>query len=341
VSARVDRAALITGVAGQDGVYLARLLVSEGYRVTGSVLPGATGTTRMAPYLDGVDLVEADVCDREAMRSLLRASRPDEVYNLAASSSVGASWIDAAQVNEVNNVAVLQLLESLVHYRDEYGEAPRLFQASSSEIFGAADEAPQNERTRRQPQSPYGESKRAAHDHVVTYRETHELFACNGILFNHESPLRPTSFVTRKITRGVAEISMGNSGELVLGNLDVRRDWGAAADYVGAMRLMLAHTVPDDYVIATGTSSSLREFVEIAFACVGVTDPWRHVREDPALMRPADVSQTLGDSSRAKHELGWQSSTTLETLIGQMVSVDLERLRSGRDESPNYLLPRI
>jgi GDPmannose 4,6-dehydratase len=337
VSARVDRAALITGVAGQDGVYLSRLLLSEGYRVVGSVRPGGAEAARMAPYLAGVEIVEVDVCDAEAMRALLRRSRPHEVYNLAALSSVGSSWTDTDRVNEVNNLAVLRLLENLLHYRDEYGDAPRLFQASSAEIFGAADEQPQNERTPHDPGSPYAAAKSAAHDRVMSYRETQGLFACNGILFSHESPLRGTSFVTRKITRGAVEISAGRRAELALGNLDVRRDWGAAADYVRAMWLMLQQPVADDYVIATGTSSSLRDFVELAFAEVGISDAWQYVRTDPTLMRPADIPQTWGDPSRANRELGWTASLTVEQVVVAMVSIDQQRLRRGVDESPEFL----
>ena len=337
MSARVDRVALVTGVTGQDGVYLARLLRSMDYRVIGTVSPGSTDPIRLRPYLLGVEIVEADIRDGAAMQALLLASRPDEVYNLAALSSVGGSWSDAERVADVNGHAVSRLLESLLHYRTELGFAPRFFQASSSEIFGVSSMQPQDESTPFDPRNPYGTAKRVAHDATVSYRDSHGLFACNGILFNHESPLRPTSFVTRKITLAAAEIAAGRRGELDLGNLDVRRDWGAAADYVRAMWLMLQQPEPADYVIATGTVSSLRDFVEIAFAAAGIDDAWAHVRQDPALMRPADVPQTWGDPSRAEHELGWTATTSLPELIGQMVRADVERVRTGVAESPEFL----
>ena len=340
MSARVDRVALITGVGGQDGVYLARLLHAKGYRVTGTVAPGGSGPARLAPYLPDVEVAEVDICDGEAMRALVFATAPDEVYNLAARSSVGDSWADAERVAEINGHAVSRLLEILVSYRDEGGAEPRFFQASTAEIFGAAAQQPQNEETPQDPRSPYAVAKSVAHNATVSYRASHGLFACNGILFNHESPLRPPSFVTRKITRAVAEIAQGRRDELTLGALEVRRDWGAAADHVLAMWLMLQHSVADDYVIATGTTSALRDFVETAFGCVGIGDPWRYVRHDPALMRPADVPQSWGDPSHARTALGWAATMSLAELIQQMVDVDLARLRSGVEESPEYLSSR-
>jgi GDPmannose 4,6-dehydratase len=337
VSAGVERVALITGVAGQDGVYLAKLLLAKGYRVTGTVFPRSAVPGRLDCYLGGVDLIEVDLRDDAAMYGVLVASRPAEVYNLAALSSVGASWADAAQVADVNGAAVARLLDALRRYRDESGEAPRFFQASSSEIFGDAPQQPQNEQTPHDPRSPYAVAKHLAHDATVQARDLHGVFACNGILFNHESPLRAPSFVTRKITRAVAEIAAGSRDEVSLGNLDVRRDWGAAADYVHAMWLMLQQPAAADFVIATRAVTSLREFIETAFRCIGVNDPWPYVRADPELMRPADVPQSWGDPARAKDELGWVASTTVTELIGQMVAVDIERLRSGVEESPEFL----
>jgi GDPmannose 4,6-dehydratase len=337
VSARVDRVALITGVAGQDGVYLARLLRSMDYRVTGTVSPGSPERTRFAPYLEGVEVAEVDIRDDDAMRSLLSACGPDEVYNLAARSSVGESWKDAEAVADVNGRAVSRLLESLLRYREESGAAPRFFQASSSEIYGVPSTQPQTERTPHDPRNPYGVAKLVAHEATVSFRESHELFACNGILFNHESPLRPTSFVTRKITRAAAEIAAGRRSEVGLGNLDVRRDWGAAEEYVRAMWLMLQRPEPADYVIASGEVSSLRDFVEIAFDAVRIDDPWAYIRQDPAMMRPADVPQTWGDPSRAKQGLGWTATTSRPQLIRQMVAVDVERVRTGVEESPEFL----
>jgi GDPmannose 4,6-dehydratase len=335
----VDRVALITGAAGQDGVYLARLLGSQGYRVVGTAPPGSRQRTRLAPYLEGVELTEVDVCDRDAMWELLVGVRPDELYNLAAISSVGSSWEDTARVAEVNGDAVVGLRETLNRYRDAFGAAPRFFQASSSEIFGGMT-SPQAEHTRYDPQTPYGAAKLVAHETTVAARDSDELFACNGILFNHESPLRPTSFVSRRITHAVASISCDRADELVLGNLEVSRDWGAAADHVRAMWLMLQRDSAADYVIATGVETTLREVVELAFGCVGIDDPWRFVRADPTRMRPADVPRTVGDPSRAREVLGWAATTALSALVRQMVTVDRERLRSGVEESLDYLSSR-
>jgi len=341
VSARVDRDALITGIAGQDGIYLAQFLGGQGYRITGTVPPGSEAATHYAPYLHGVDVVEVDVRDVAEMRRLVFSVRPNEVYNLAALSSVGSSWDDAREVGEVNGTSVGRLLEILVRYRDECGQAPRFFQASSAEIFGPAHSQPLSEGTPRAPQSPYGYAKRIAHDSTVRFRTQYDLFACNGILFNHESPLRRPQFVTRKITRAAAEISAGLRTELRLGTLDVRRDWGAASDYVRAMWLMLQQPTAQDYVVATGAATSLRDFVTTAFACAGIDDPWAYVQEDPAIARPADPEQLLGDPSRARHELGWAAQTPLTDVIRQMVAVDIERIRRGAEESSDYLTWRI
>ena len=328
---------MITGIAGQDGVYLGRLLRSKGYRVVGSATPDSASLHRLLPYLGGVDVAEVDSRDAGAVRDLVFAVRPDEIYNLAARSSVGASWHAAELVAETNGMAVLRLLEVLLRYRDEHGAAPRFYQASSSEIFGLAEQQPQDERTPHYPRSPYGVAKSFAHHLTVNYRESYGLFACNGILFNHESPLRATSFVTRKITRSVAEIKCGLREEFSLGNVDAFRDWGAAADYVQAMWLMLQHELPGDYVIATGRTHSIRDFVELAFDCAGIDDPWSHVRQDPAMMRPADVPKTWGDPSRAASGLGWRPTTSFRELVAQMVRADITRLRSGTEEDPSLL----
>jgi GDPmannose 4,6-dehydratase len=333
----VDRAALITGVAGQDGVHLARFLNAQGYRVIGCVAPGSDSATRLAPYLGGVEIVEVDIRDVPAMRRLVFASRPDEVYNLAALSSVGSSWDDSREVAEVNGTAVGRLLEMLLRYREECGSAPRFFQASSAEIFGVAEQQPQNEQTPLQPQSPYGFAKRMAHETTVRFRETHQLFACNGILFNHESPLRRRRFVTRKITSAAVAIAAGRRHELVLGTLDVRRDWGAASDYVRAMWQMLQEPEAGDFVVATGVATSLRTFVEIAFRAAGIDDPWPYVREDPLIARPADPAQALGDATQANRVLGWRAELPLRQLIEHMVAADRERLRRGIEESPEFL----
>jgi GDPmannose 4,6-dehydratase len=300
------KTALITGIAGQDGIYLARFLHAKGYRVVGSSAPGSVSLARLGTYLSGVEVVNADLRDGLAMQELIMRTKPDEIYNLAANSSVGASWQHPAEVAEVNGMAVLRILEILLRFRDEFAVAPRFYQASSSEIFGLAAQQPQDEGTPHYPRSPYGVSKSFAHHLIVNYRESYGLFACNGILFNHESPLRATRFVTRKITRAVAEIHVGIREEFSLGNLDVRRDWGFARDYVEAMWLMLQQPEPEDYVIATGVVSSIRDFVEAAFACVNIANPWDHVRHDnPALRRPADVPQTWGNPALAYERLGW------------------------------------
>jgi GDPmannose 4,6-dehydratase len=272
-----------------------------------------------------------------AMQQLITRTKPDEIYNLAAMSSVGASWEHAAEVAEVNGMAVLRMLDTLLRYRDEFAKVPRFYQASSSEIFGLAAQQPQNEETPHYPRSPYGAAKSFAHHLTVNYRESYGLFACNGILFNHESPLRATRFVTRKITRAVAEISVGLRKEISLGNLEVRRDWGFAGDYVEAMWLMLQQPEPEDYVIATGVASSIRDFVEAAFACVNISDPWSHIRQDPAMMRPADVPQTWGNPAHARERLGWSPTTAFPALVEHMVATDLQRLRTGVEEAPALL----
>jgi len=329
-----NKTALITGIAGQDGIYLARLLHAKGYRVVGSSAPASTSLARLGTYLDGVEVVRVDLRDGVAMHELITRTRPDEIYNLAAISSVGASWQHAEEVAEVNGMSVLRLLESLLRYRDKFGTSPRFYQASSSEIFGLAVEQPQDEGTPHYPRSPYGASKSFAHHLTVNYRESYGLFACNGILFNHESPLRPIQFVTRKITRAVAEIHVGLREGFSLGNLDVRRDWGFAGDYVEAMWLMLQQDEAEDFVIATGVVSSIRDFVEAAFACVDIADPWSHIRQDSTMMRPADVPQTWGSPKRAGERLGWSPTTSLTALVEHMVATDLTRLRTGLEESP-------
>ena len=332
-----DKTALITGIAGQDGIYLSRFLRAKGYRVVGSAAPGSPSLARLGAYLDDVEIARVDLRDGVAMQELIMATQPDEIYNLAAISSVGASWQHAEEVAEVNGMSVLRVLESLLRYREKFATAPRFYQASSSEIFGLAAQQPQDEGTPHYPRSPYGASKSFAHHLTVNYRESYGLFACNGILFNHESPLRPTRFVTRKITRAVAEIHVGLREGFSLGNTDVRRDWGFAGDYVEAMWLMLQQPEADDYVIATGVSYSIRDFVEAAFACVNVSDPWGRIRQDPAMMRPADVPQTWGSAVHARERLGWSPPTSFAALVEHMVVTDLVRLRTGREESPDLL----
>ncbi|GAW51922.1 MULTISPECIES: GDP-mannose 4,6-dehydratase [unclassified Nocardioides] len=330
--------ALITGVAGQDGVYLARHLVDLGYRVVGTVRP-TRGAADRTGYLADVDVVELDQLDSEGFASTLEDVRPDEIYNLAGFTSVGASWGHAEVVAETNGMAVLRILEELIRYRDRHGAAPRYFQPSSSEMFGVTDQQPQTEGTPHHPRSPYAATKSFAHHLTVNYRESYELFTTTGTLYNHESPLRGPQFVTRKITRSVAEIALGLRTTLSLGNLDVRRDWGFAADYARAMHLMLQLDEPQDFIIATGQSRPLSEVLRVAFDAIGISDPGAHVHQDPALMRPADVVDLYGDPTKAREQLGWEPTLDFEAVIEHMVRIDVERLRSGVEEAPAYLFP--
>ncbi|MCE5288729.1 MAG: GDP-mannose 4,6-dehydratase [Nocardiaceae bacterium] len=325
--------ALITGVAGQDGIYLARHLLARGYRVIGVTHVAVPASV----YLRGVELQVCDIRDSQSFEVLLRRERPDEIYNLAALSSVGQSWTAAESVAEINAMAVLRILDLLVRLERAIGYSPKFFQASTSEIFGIAEQQPQDEDTPQSPRSPYGSSKAFAHNLTANYRDSLGLFACNGILFNHESPIRPTHFVTRKITRAVAEISLGLSERVVLGNLDARRDWGHAADYVKAMAAILQHDAPDDFVIASGRSASIREFMELAFDAVGIAESARYVDFDPAFLRPAEIPQTWGNPKKAETKLGWTPSSTLRDLVTHMVRADTVRIRTGIEECLGYL----
>lgn len=335
--------ALVTGVAGQDGVYLARHLLALGYRVVGTLRPGSrwapTTLGRAYAYLDGVTLVDLDQRDHEGWAAVLEGLRPDEVYNLAGFTSVGASWGAAETVAESNAMAVLRMLEELIGFRDRHGWAPRFFQPSSSEMFGVTDQQPQTEGTPHHPRSPYAATKSFAHHLTVNYRESYGLFTATGTLYNHESPLRPEQFVTRKISRGVAEIALGRREQLVLGNLDVRRDWGFAGDYARAMHLVLQQDDPGDFIIATGVSRSLADVLALAFDAAGLGDPAPYVAQDPALMRPADVAQLVGDPTKAREVLGWTPEVAFEDVVAHMVRVDVERLHSGLEEDAAYLLP--
>ena len=329
--------ALITGVTGQDGVYLARHLMRRGYDVVGTAQPGAAARLKMAPYLEGVTVINHDLRDALAFAALLDKHLPDEVYNLAAFSSVGASWAHAELVGETNGMAVLRMLEVLRQHRDRHGTAPRFYQASTSEMFGLADHQPQTENTPHHPRSPYGATKSFAHHLTINYRESYGLYACSGILYNHESPLRGLDFVTRKITRSVAEISLGLRQTVTLGNLDICRDWGAVPDYVDAMWRTLQQDEPADFIIATGISHALSDVLDVAFAEVGLSSPEDYLERDPDLMRPADVVELRGDATKAREQLGWEPTTSFEEIIGRMVRADVARLSSGVEESPAYL----
>ncbi|MGZ5412330.1 MAG: GDP-mannose 4,6-dehydratase [Solirubrobacterales bacterium] len=317
--------ALITGISGQDGSYLAELLLEKGYEVHGTVR-GDTDEPRprLAGFQDRLTLHAADMLDEGSLFEVIRASAPDEVYNLAAMSSVSQSWRLAIATAEHTAVGVTRLLEGLRTLRPE----ARFYQASSSEMFGRARETPQSEKTAFYPRSPYGVAKVYGHFITVNYRESFGLHASSGILFNHESPRRGASFVTRVISTGVAKIKLGMADKLELGNLDVRRDWGYAKEYVEAMWLMLQADEPADYVIGTGVAHSVREIAERAFECVGL-DYSDYVRIDPELARPADIEEVVADPTKAARELGWRAQTGFDDLIAMMVEADLAALRDA------------
>ena len=314
--------ALITGITGQDGSYLAELLLEKGYRVFGMVRRASTENfERIAHLRTRLELRQADLLDQLSLITLLKDVHPDEVYNLAAQSFVPTSWQQPMLTAEFDAVGVTRMLEAL---RQAAPDA-RFYQASSSEMFGKVRETPQSETTPFHPRSPYGVAKVYGHFITVNYRESYGMYAVSGILFNHESPRRGMEFVSRKVTDGVARIKLGLARDLALGNLDARRDWGFAGDYVDAMWRMLQEAAPDDYVVATGESHSVGELVEIAFGAVGLD--WRqHVRTDPALLRPAEVDMLIGDPRKAHRVLGWKPTVTFAGLIEMMVRADLARL---------------
>jgi GDPmannose 4,6-dehydratase len=317
--------ALITGITGQDGSYLAELLLEKGYEVHGMVRRSSTETfQRLEAIRDGITLHTGDLLDQRSLVDVLRDSEPDEIYNLAAMSFVAASWSQPVLTAEFTAVGVTRILEAM---REVAPEA-RFYQASSSEMFGKVLEVPQRESTPFYPRSPYGVAKCYGHFITVNYRESYDLFACSGILFNHESERRGLEFVTRKVTHGAAAIKLGLQDELGLGNLDAERDWGYAKDYVEAMWLMLQQDEPEDYVIATGEAHSVRELVRIAFEHAGL-DPDRHVKLDPRFLRPAEVEHLVGDASKARERLGWEPRTSFEEMVRLMVDADVELLGRG------------
>ncbi|PRY63209.1 GDPmannose 4,6-dehydratase [Knoellia remsis] len=322
--------ALVTGASGQDGSYLVERLLADGYAVHGLVPPaGAAGTVPGVADLPAeVTAHAADLTDPVGVRALVRDVSPDEVYNLGGLSSVARSWQEPELTARVNGLAVVSLLEAAAETQESTGREVRLVQASSAEIFGEAPIAPQDERTPVRPVSPYGAAKAFAH-HCVGVARRRELFAVSCILYNHESPRRPTTFVTRKITSGAARIAR-EGGTLALGNLDARRDWGWAPDYVDAMVRAARHTEPLDYVVATGEAHSVADFVAAAFSRVGIDDWQAHVRIDPEFVRPADPAVLIGDATRARTELGWSPSVTFDELVGRMVDADVATLeRAG------------
>ena len=313
--------ALITGITGQDGSYLAEHLLGKGYRVFGVVRRTSHHSyERIEHLLDRIEIVAADLLDQHSLTVVLQETRPDEVYNLAAQSYVPTSWTQPVLTGEFTALGVTRILEAirLAH------PAAKFYQASSSEMFGKVRESPQGETTPFYPRSPYGVAKVYAHWITVNYRESYQLYAVSGILFNHESPRRGIEFVTRKVSDGAARIKLGLATELRLGNLDAKRDWGFAGDYVDAMWRMLQESTPQDFVVGTGVAHSVRELVEIAFGHVGLD--WRdHVVLDPAFLRPAEVDHLIGDPSKAHEQLGWKPTVDFKGLVTMMVDADLER----------------
>ncbi len=319
----MQKRALITGISGQDGSYLAEFLLGKGYRVFGLVRRNSTiYYERLAHFQDQIELLPGDLLDQNSLITALRQSQPSEVYNLAAQSFVPTSWNQPVLTGEFTALGVTRVLEAI----RVVDPAIRFYQASSSEMFGMVREPFQNENTQFYPRSPYGVAKLYGHWLTVNYRESYNLFACSGILFNHESPRRGLEFVTRKVSHSVARIKLGLQHGLKMGNLEARRDWGFAGDYVEAMWLMLQQEKPQDYVIATGVTRSVRDLLEAAFSHVGL-DYRSYVEVDPSLLRPAEVEHLHGDSSKAARELGWKPKTSFEQLVAMMVEADLASIR--------------
>ena len=321
----MSKTALITGITGQDGAYLAQLLLDQGYEVHGMVRRSSSDRfDRIEPLIDDITLHQADLLDQLSIVRLIEATSPDEIYNLAAQSFVPTSFEQPLLTGEFTALGVTRMLEAIRQVSTEI----RFYQASSSEMFGTVQETPQRETTPFWPRSPYGVAKVYGHWITVNYRESYDIFACSGILFNHESPLRGKQFVTRKISDAVARIKLGKQEKLSLGNLDAERDWGFAGDYVRAMWLMMQQDTPDDYVVSTGRRHTVRDFCQVAFEHVGLN--WEdHVKIDPAFLRPADVNTLCGDFSKAHEKLGWQPEVTFEQLVQMMVDTDLDRV-SGK-----------
>ncbi len=321
----MSRKALITGITGQDGSYLSELLLGKGYEVYGMVRRASLDRfDRIDHIKERIHLVQGDLTDQSSLDEAIKEIGPDEVYNLAAQSFVPTSWNQPTLTGEVTGMGTTRLLEAVRKIKPD----ARFYQASSSEMFGKVREVPQTELTPFHPRSPYGVAKVYGHFITVNYRESYNLFACSGILFNHESPRRGLEFVTRKITHGVARIKSGLSSELRLGNLDAKRDWGFAGDYVEAMWLMLQQGEPDDYVVATGETHSVREFVEIAFGAAGL-DWKKYVVMDPKFLRPAEVELLVGDPAKAMKKLGWKPRVSFEELVKMMVEADLKVLKGA------------
>ena len=316
--------ALITGITGQDGLYLGELLASKGYEVFGLVRgqsnPKIETVERIIP---SIELLEGDLRDMSSLIGALEIAQPDEVYNLGAISFVGLSWKQAELTGEITGMGVLRMLEAIRIHTQGQGDKVRFYQASSSEMFGKVRETPQTETTPFHPRSPYGVAKSFGHYMTVNYRESYDMFACSGILFNHESPRRGHEFVTRKVTRAVARIALGVQKEIALGNLESRRDWGFAGDYVDAMWRMLQQDEPDDYVVATGKTNSIRDLLDVAFRHVDIPDWEGYVTQDPRFFRPAEVDLLIGDAAKATEKLDWRPQVDFAQLVAMMVDADL------------------
>jgi GDPmannose 4,6-dehydratase len=331
------KTALITGVTGQDGSYLAELLLKKDYEVYGIVRRSSSSNFERIKHIqDDLKLVQGDLLDQNSLIEAIEGSRPDEVYNLGAQSFVPTSWNQPVLTGEFTALGVTRILEAIRLVNKKI----RFYQASSSEMFGKVAEVPQNEQTVFYPRSPYGVAKLYAHWITVNYRESYDLFCCSGILFNHESPRRGLEFVTKKVSDAVARIKMGLSNELRMGNLDAKRDWGFAGDFVEAMWLMLQQDEPEDYVISTDEAHSVNELVEIAFDHAGLN--WKdHVVVDPKFVRPAEVDLLLGDSAKARNKLKWQPKLGFKELVRMMVDYDIERYKVSEYSSKNYDTPSL
>lgn len=325
----VGRRALITGITGQDGSFLAELLLSKGYQVFGLVRRLSTpNMANIAGIAERVHLVDGDLTDQSSLNNAVRDAQPDEVYNLAAQSFVQTSFRQPTLTSDVSGTGVVRLLEAVRHHAPD----ARFYQASTSELYGLVKTEPQNEATPFHPRSPYGFAKLLGYWATTNYRESYGMHASNGILFNHESERRGLEFVTRKISHGVAQIKAGLAKEIRLGNLEARRDWGYAPEYVEGMWRMVQRDEPGDYVLATGKSHTVRDFVRLAFAAVAETDWERHVKVDPAYYRPAEVHTLCGDAAKARRELGWEPKTDLSELVRIMVEADVERMKRAQSQ---------
>lgn len=318
--------ALITGITGQDGSYLAEFLLQKGYQVFGLTRRTSTPNyERIKHLIDKIELIPGDLLDQQSLTSAVAKANPDEIYNLAAQSFVAASWSQPVLTGEFTALGVTRMLEAIRQVKP----SAKFYQASSSEMFGKAKESPQNEQTPFHPRSPYGVAKVYGHWITINYRESYDLFTVSGILFNHESPRRGLEFVTRKISHTVAKIHLKEADHIVLGNLDAKRDWGFAGDYIQAMWMMLQQKTPDDYVIATGENHTVREFCEAAFKVVGITNWQKYVKTSKEFTRPAEVDFLIGDAAKAKKVLGWQPKVTFGELVQMMVTADIKLLKKN------------